>query len=34
MTDWTMVADGLSFPEGPVACADGRVILVEIAAGI
>jgi gluconolactonase len=27
------VTDGLQFPEGPVACADGSVILVEIAAG-
>ena len=30
---WTTLADGLKFPEGPVACADGSVILVEIAAG-
>src|SRR6202035_2193687 len=28
-----IVTDGLQFPEGPVACADGSVILVEIAAG-
>jgi gluconolactonase len=28
-----IVADGLRFPEGPVAMADGSVILVEIAAG-
>src|ERR1700722_12205789 len=27
------LAEGLRFPEGPVACADGSVILVEIAAG-
>jgi gluconolactonase len=27
------VADGLDFPEGPVALADGSVVLVEIAAG-
>jgi gluconolactonase len=27
------LAEGLQFPEGPVACADGSVILVEIAAG-
>ena len=27
------MANGLRFPEGPVACADGSVILVEIAAG-
>ena len=33
MTDWTTIADGLQFPEGPVACADGSIILVEIAAG-
>ena len=30
---WTTVATGLRFPEGPVACADGSVIVVEIAAG-
>ena len=28
----TLVADGLGFPEGPVACADGSVIVTEIAA--
>ena len=33
MAEWTIVADGLRFPEGPVACADGSVIVVEIAAG-
>ncbi|WP_242095526.1 SMP-30/gluconolactonase/LRE family protein [Sphingomonas sp. CROZ-RG-20F-R02-07] len=33
MTEWTLVADGLRFPEGPVAMADGSVILVEIEAG-
>lgn len=33
MNDWITVADGLRFPEGPVACADGSVILTEIAAG-
>jgi gluconolactonase len=27
------LTEGLQFPEGPVACADGSVILVEIAAG-
>ena len=32
MTGWRTIADGLKFPEGPVACADGSVILVEIAA--
>jgi gluconolactonase len=31
--EWTTVASGLRFPEGPVAMADGSVILVEIAAG-
>jgi gluconolactonase len=31
--DICTVTDGLQFPEGPVACADGSVILVEIAAG-
>ena len=33
MPDWTIVADGLRFPEGPVAMPDGSVIVVEIAAG-
>ncbi len=33
MTDFTTVADGLRFPEGPVAMPDGSVILVEIEAG-
>jgi gluconolactonase len=33
MTEWTIIADGLRFPEGPVACADGSVIFTEIAAG-
>lgn len=32
-TGWTMIASELRFPEGPVACADGSVIVVEIAAG-
>jgi len=27
------IARGLRFPEGPVACRDGSVIVVEIAAG-
>lgn len=31
--DIRTVTTGLQFPEGPVACADGSVILVEIAAG-
>ena len=29
----TTLADGLRFPEGPVALPDGGVLLVEIAAG-
>ncbi len=33
MLGWMLRADGLKFPEGPVACSDGSVILVEIAAG-
>lgn len=33
MVEWTAVASGLRFPEGPVACADGSILLVEIAAG-
>lgn len=33
MTDFTVVAQGLRFPEGPVAMPDGSVILVEIADG-
>jgi gluconolactonase len=33
MTDFTTIATGLRFPEGPVAMPDGSVILVEIAAG-
>ncbi len=33
MTDYTVIADGLRFPEGPVVMPDGSVILVEIAAG-
>jgi gluconolactonase len=33
MVEWTTVASGLRFPEGPVAMADGSVVLVEIAAG-
>ena len=31
--EFTMVAEGLRFPEGPVAMPDGSVLLVEIAAG-
>ena len=33
MVELTERAAGLKFPEGPVACADGSVILVEIAIG-
>ena len=33
MVEWTTVASGLRFPEGPVAMADGSVVLVEIAVG-
>lgn len=33
MTDFELVADGLRFPEGPVAMDDGSVIVVEIAEG-
>jgi hypothetical protein len=33
MADIRIVASGLRFPEGPVAMADGSVILGEIAGG-
>ena len=33
MTEMTLIADGLRFPEGPVVMPDGSVILVEIEAG-
>ena len=33
MVDFEIVATGLKFPEGPIAMADGSVVLVEIAAG-
>jgi gluconolactonase len=33
MSELTIIASGLRFPEGPVAMSDGSVILVEIAAG-
>ena len=33
MPVWTTIAEGLKFPEGPIACPDGSIILVEIAAG-
>lgn len=32
MTEWTTLATGLKFPEGPIACKDGSVLLVEIEA--
>ena len=31
--EFRTLAEGLQFPEGPVALADGSVVLVEIAAG-
>ena len=33
MTDFRLVAEGLRFPEGPIALPDGDVLVVEIAAG-
>ncbi|MBJ89638.1 MAG: gluconolaconase [Woeseia sp.] len=33
MADFEVIATGLKFPEGPIAMADGSVIVVEIAAG-
>ena len=33
MAELTVVAEGLRFPEGPIAMPDGSVILVEIARG-
>lgn len=30
MIEMALVAEGLGFPEGPIACADGSVLLVEI----
>mgnify|MGYP005661520879 FL=1 len=33
MSEVTVIAEGLQFPEGPVAMPDGSVILVEIAGG-
>jgi gluconolactonase len=33
MTEQRIIADGLRFPEGPVAMPDGSIILTEIAAG-
>ena len=34
LVDVQVVADGLAFPEGPVALADGSVVVVEIHAGL
>ena len=31
MSDVTIVATGLGFPEGPVVCEDGSVVLTESA---
>ena len=33
MSDWAILASGLCFPEGPIACEDGSVLVVEIEAG-
>ena len=33
MNDYTVLARGLQFPEGPVAMADGSVLVVEIRRG-
>ena len=33
MDDVTILATGLGFPEGPVVCADGSVVLTEIRTG-
>jgi gluconolactonase len=33
MSDVTIVATGLGFPEGPVVCEDGSVVLTEIRHG-
>jgi gluconolactonase len=33
MSEWETMTSGLKFPEGPVACADGSVIVTEIAIG-
>ena len=33
MAEFEVLAEGLQFPEGPIAMADGSVILVEIARG-
>lgn len=33
MSEFTVLAEGLRFPEGPIAMADGSIVLVEIARG-
>lgn len=33
MADFEIIADGLAFPEGPVACDDGSVIVCEVRSG-
>ena len=33
MTEFTVLAEGLRFPEGPIAMPDGSIVLVEIARG-
>lgn len=33
MAEWDIIATGLRFPEAPVACDDGSIIVTEIAAG-
>jgi gluconolactonase len=33
MPEWRTIIEGLSFPEGPVVCADGSVIVAEIPIG-
>jgi len=34
MSDWRLIATGLSFPEGPIVCSDGSVIVAEIPRGV
>ncbi|MGI4802974.1 MAG: SMP-30/gluconolactonase/LRE family protein [Janthinobacterium lividum] len=33
MTEFRVITAGLRFPEGPIACADGTILLVELEAG-
>ncbi|HCX69569.1 MAG TPA: gluconolaconase, partial [Rhodobiaceae bacterium] len=33
MAEMKLIADGLKFPEGPIAMPDGSIVLVEIARG-